>query len=99
VSARTLQYAFECICGMPPVQYFKRHRLSLARRALRRSEPSAGAVKTAALDAGFLHLGRFSAEYQAMFGEKPSETLTRPPQVGSRMPRAVPGRALRTARM
>ena len=75
VSARTLQYAFEGICGMPPAQYFKRRRLSLARRVLRQSEPIAGAVKAAALEAGFLHFGRFSAEYQAMFGEMPSETL------------------------
>jgi AraC-like DNA-binding protein len=87
VSARTLQYAFECICGMPPVQYFKRRRLSLARRALRQSEPIAGAVKAAALEAGFLHFGRFSADYQAMFGETPSETLNRSARRGSQVPR------------
>jgi len=92
VSARTLQYAFECICGMPPSQYFKRRRLSLARRALQQSEPIAGAVKVAALDAGFLHLGRFSAEYQAMFGEKPSETLHKSPQRVFQVPRDVTGR-------
>lgn len=76
VSARTLHYAFECVCGMSPIQYFKRRRLTIARRALRTSEPGCGAVKVAALNAGFRHLGRFSAEYHALFGENPSETLT-----------------------
>jgi len=77
VSARTLEYAFQQVCGLSPTQFFKRRRLSLARRKLLDSDPSAGAVKVAALDAGFLHLGRFSVEYRASFGESPSETLKR----------------------
>ena len=34
-------------------------------------------VKGAALDYGFWHLGRFAHEYQNLFGEQPSETLSR----------------------
>jgi AraC-like DNA-binding protein len=34
-------------------------------------------VKSAALDAGLTHLGRFSAEYRELFGESPTMTLNR----------------------
>jgi hypothetical protein len=37
-------------------------------------------VKSAALDHGFWHLGRFAHEYRNLFGERPSETLSRPHQ-------------------
>ena len=75
VSARNLQYAFECVCGLPPTKYFKLRRLSVARAALRTSTPDRGAVKIAAIEAGYLHFGRFASDYRSLFGETPSETL------------------------
>ncbi len=76
VSARKLQYAFECVCGLPPTKYFKLRRLSAARSALRASSPDRGAVKIAAIEAGYLHFGRFASDYRSLFGETPSEPLT-----------------------
>ena len=34
-----------------------------------------GAMKQAALGAGYTHLGRFAVEYRELFGEPPSTTL------------------------
>jgi AraC family ethanolamine operon transcriptional activator len=77
VSERTLQYAFGDVYGMSPHTYLKSLRLAAARRLLLRSPDERGAVKRAALDAGFRQLGRFSVEYRQFFAESPSETLAR----------------------
>jgi hypothetical protein len=42
---------------------------------LLRQSPQRGPVSIAATDHGFSHLGRFAAEYQAMFGERPGQTV------------------------
>jgi AraC-like DNA-binding protein len=34
-------------------------------------------VSDAALDSGFVHLGRFAVAYRRRYGESPSETLRR----------------------
>jgi AraC family ethanolamine operon transcriptional activator len=77
VSARCLEYAFKEICGVTPMRYLKARRLRLARRLLRDGTPSGMSVKQAALESGFVQMGRFSTEYRNFFGEKPSETLCR----------------------
>jgi hypothetical protein len=41
------------------------------------AEPDGATVKMAALETGVRHLGRFAAEYRALFGESPRETLGR----------------------
>lgn len=76
VSIRTLEYAFREVCGVSPRQYLVAHRLRAAQRSLREAEPERGAIKRAALDAGFRELGRFSVTYRRFFGESPTETLT-----------------------
>lgn len=75
ISRRTLQYSFEDVLGMTPLNYLRSVRLNTARKLLMRSplEP----VQGAALDAGFSHLGRFSKYYQEFFGELPSQTVSR----------------------
>jgi AraC family transcriptional regulator, ethanolamine operon transcriptional activator len=75
VGARTLNTAFQEVTGDSPMQFIKRRRLNAARHALSTGEVES--VKSAALDHGFWHLGRFAHEYQNLFGERPSETLSR----------------------
>lgn len=70
-SRRTLEYACERYVGMGPGRFRKRLRLNQARRALQTGKPT---VAEAATSVGLSHLGRFSGEYRALFGEFPSET-------------------------
>jgi AraC-like DNA-binding protein len=78
VSQGTLYHAFMVMCGLSPMAYFKKRRLTDARLALLRNASTKGAVKRAALGAGLTHLGRFSAEYCQQFGEMPTTTLNLP---------------------
>ena len=75
VSHGTLSKAFTVMCGDSPMAYFKKRRLTDARLALLEPRPDRPLVKSAALDCGLTHLGRFSAEYREFFGESPTKTL------------------------
>ena len=77
VSQSTLYRAFDAVCGEPPLAYFHKRRLTAARRLLTNSPAYRGAVKRAALAAGFTEFGRFSVGYRQLFGESPSATLNR----------------------
>jgi AraC-like DNA-binding protein len=78
VSSRSLLYAFNAATGVGPRAYFTRRRLSYARHLLSGATgPRPKSVTEAALAAGFTEFGRFSGNYGAFFGEKPSETLRR----------------------
>ena len=79
VSLRTLQRCFASHFQLSPLDYIKARRLNAARRALHDGDPSTNLVKQAALGNGFTHLGRFSIDYRAHFGESPSETLAASP--------------------
>ncbi|MBN9426587.1 MAG: AraC family transcriptional regulator [Burkholderiales bacterium] len=59
------------VAGVSPMQFLKNLRLERARAELQAGASSVAAV---ALRWGFVHLGRFSAEYRARFGESPSDT-------------------------
>jgi AraC-like DNA-binding protein len=72
VSARTLQVGFLKHRGCTPMAFLRDRRLMLARTKLLTG--SGSTVTQIALDCGFEHLGRFSARYQARFGEAPSDT-------------------------
>ncbi len=73
VSRRTLQNGFQQVLDVSPLTYLKAVRLGHARRALKQ----VGSVTEAATAYGFWHFGHFSQDYQAMFGERPSQTLRR----------------------
>jgi len=72
VSLRSLYAGFKEFCGVSPMQYLKDLRLERARAELLAGSGSVGSI---ALRWGFGHLGRFSADYRARFGESPSESL------------------------
>jgi AraC family ethanolamine operon transcriptional activator len=74
VSRRTLQYAFESVLGLSPVQYLRAARLQGVRRELRTTPRSAASIQDIAARWGFWHLGHFSNNYRELFGCRPSET-------------------------
>src|SRR5215468_6664864 len=76
VSLRTLQAGFRQWRNATPNAYLRQVRLQLVREELLRSAKDAN-VTTVAMRHGFMHLGRFSAQYRATFGEGPSATLRR----------------------
>jgi AraC family transcriptional regulator, ethanolamine operon transcriptional activator len=77
VSQRTLEYAFRERLGTSPMGFIRRLRLHAVRRALLAAEGEGATVTEIAMTFGFYQLGRFAAEYRAIFGELPSATLTR----------------------
>jgi AraC-like DNA-binding protein len=76
VSLRSLQAGFRQWRNATPNAYLRQVRLRLVREELLRSDKETN-VTTVALQHGFMHLGRFSAQYRAAFGEGPSATLRR----------------------
>jgi AraC family ethanolamine operon transcriptional activator len=77
LSRRTLQRAFTETLGIGPARYLTHRRLIAVRAELRRSDPEAVRVTETATKYGFWQLGRFARDYRQMFGERPSETLSR----------------------
>jgi len=85
VSERTLQYAFKEILGMSPVAFLQRLRLHRVRQALRAATRGTTTVSAEALKWGFWHFGEFSLAYKKCFGELPSDTLRRGPDLPRRV--------------
>jgi len=72
---RTLHLGFIETFGTSPIAYLKNLRLSNARRDLiKKTWPT---VTETAMHWNFHHLGRFSRDYQAAYGESPSATVKR----------------------
>jgi AraC family ethanolamine operon transcriptional activator len=74
VARRSLSRAFQLILGIGPATYLRHYRLNEARRALVHGGHGGTTVTEVADRFGFHHLGRFSSQYHAMFGETPSVT-------------------------
>jgi len=79
VSERTLEYAFNEVMGLTPVNYLIRLRLHRVRQALLAANHGSSTVSAEALRWGFWHFGEFSRAYKKCFGELPSKTLRRAP--------------------
>jgi AraC-like DNA-binding protein len=77
VSTRALQTGFRRFRNTTPMAYLRSIRLELARAELAKASRPGSSVAAVALASGFAHLGRFARDYQAHFGELPSETLYR----------------------
>ncbi|WP_197060988.1 helix-turn-helix transcriptional regulator [Microbacterium mangrovi] len=75
VSVRALQNAFRRDLDTTPLAYLRRVRLTRARDELLDGGLGTVSVADVARQWGFTNLGRFAAEYAALFGEKPSRTL------------------------
>jgi AraC family ethanolamine operon transcriptional activator len=76
-SKSPLNYGFQEVLGVSPLNYLKILRLQAAYRILKTSTSDTTTIASIAHRFGFWHLGRFSRYYQEMFGEMPSETLRR----------------------
>jgi AraC-like DNA-binding protein len=74
-SPRSLNYAFQAVYGLSPMEYLKILRLNQVRWALRKADPTQNRVSGIANRFGFWHMGQFGADYKKMFGETPSTTL------------------------
>ncbi|WP_026187790.1 helix-turn-helix domain-containing protein [Methyloversatilis universalis] len=82
MSRRGLHHAFMNVLGISPVTFLRYVRLHGVRKDLLHGGPDM-TVSSAACKWGFWHMGMFSSYYKALFGESPSSTLKRPPQVRS----------------
>jgi len=72
-----LQVACAEQLGMGPTEYVSRRRMQLVHRALLNRNPDPAKISAIARHHGFRSLGRFAADYRAIYGELPSETLHR----------------------
>lgn len=77
VSERSLQYLFRREIGLTPKRYLNGRRLYGVHRDLWCADRRQGRVADVASSWGFWHMGQFAADYRAMFGELPSDTLRR----------------------
>ena len=77
VSDQMLRRGCDEHLGMSPTSYLRLRPMSRVYRVLRRGDPDAASVSKVARRYGFRQLGRFAADYRALFGELPSATLRR----------------------
>ena len=77
VSPRTLEAVFKRLGDVTPLAYARRCRLQAVHDALRRAclDGRTVNVTEVALAYGFIHMGRFAAQYREQFGCSPSETI------------------------
>lgn len=75
ISTRSLYAGFKDFVGISPMQYVKKQRLHDVHQRLLQADPQRHTVTELALLAGFSHLGQFAADYQRLYGVRPSVTL------------------------
>jgi len=72
-SVRTIEITFKQVFNLTVRDYHAYYRLSLVRQTLIHDKNIS--VTDAAIQYGYIHLGRFSNNYKKLFGELPSKTL------------------------
>lgn len=82
-SARALTYGFREMFDLTPMAYVRFARMAQVRSELYLAPSHRRAITALARKWGFWHLGQFSKEYCALYGELPSQTLRRAPVVES----------------
>lgn len=81
VSDRTLQICCREHLGMGAKKYLWLRRMQHARHALARADRTDATVTEIATAHGFWQLGRFAGAYRSLYGESPSATLARAPDL------------------
>lgn len=76
LALRTVETIVGSRTGMSPLAYIRYRRLANVRRELLNPDDNT-TVTRAALNNGFLHLGRFSIQYREVYGESPIASLRR----------------------
>jgi AraC-like DNA-binding protein len=87
VTRRALEQAFASTLNVSPGQYLLACRLNQARNQL---VTEGRQVVDAATTAGFRDLSRFASQYRRLFGELPSQTLTRRQRLAQKNAEAAP---------
>jgi len=77
VSDKTLESSFKALFGITPKRFKYLLRLNHAHEELQNADKETTNVSDIAMKWGFLHFGRFSKDYKALFGVLPSESLKR----------------------
>jgi len=77
ISPVTLQKGFRTLTGFTPQKFFRILKLNIVHSELVSTENEKYTVSQIANRWGFSHMGRFSGYYQELFGESPSETLSK----------------------
>ncbi|MFJ2081962.1 AraC family transcriptional regulator [Micromonospora chokoriensis] len=76
VTPRTLQTAFRRHLGTTPMAYLRQARLDRSHQDLLDADPTQGdTVAAIAHRWGYLHPARFAADYRAVYGRSPTDTL------------------------
>jgi AraC family ethanolamine operon transcriptional activator len=77
ISIRTLQYNFKGKLGISPKHYLQNLRLNAIRKELLQQNVDEVNISNIALKYGFFHPSHFTLEYKKLFGETPTQTLTK----------------------
>ena len=76
LSGATIHRGFRKYRGYTPMQYLQEERLRLVHLRLLTRSPTESVSKIA-MECGFVHMGRFAADYQCRYNEYPSQTIKR----------------------